>query len=59
MQARLFSVVPLWQRGRLRGPAGRAELEEALASLRPLAAANRLDHRRRGWIAAIDADLAR
>ena len=59
MQARLFSVVPLWQRGRLRGPAGRAELEEALASLRPLAAANRLDHRHRDWIAAIDADLAR
>ena len=52
-------MVPRWQRGRLRGPAGRAELEEALASLRPLAAANRLDHRHRDWIAAIDADLAR
>jgi hypothetical protein len=31
----------------------------APATLRPLAAANRLDNRRRGWIAAIEADLGR
>ena len=58
VQARLFSVVPLWRLGRLRGKEGRIDLEAALAILEPLAALDRLDHRRRGWIEAIRNDMA-
>jgi tetratricopeptide (TPR) repeat protein len=49
VQARLFSVVPLWRLGRLKGKEGRTDLEAALAILKPLAAADRLDHDRRSW----------
>lgn len=51
--SRVFSVVPLWRIGTLRGQSGRGELEKALAILKPLAAADRLDANRRGWIATI------
>ena len=58
IQSRVFSVVPLWQLGILKGRDGRRELEAALAILRPLATADRLDANRRGWIAQIEAQLA-
>lgn len=35
IQARLFSVVPLWRLGELKGKAGLNELEAALAVLEP------------------------
>jgi tetratricopeptide (TPR) repeat protein len=59
IQSRVFSVVPLWRLGSLKGREGRAELEAALAILEPLAAADRLDANRRGWIAQIKAEIAR
>jgi len=56
--SRVSSVVPLWRLGRLKGLEGRADLEAALAILEPLAAADRLDANRRGWIARIKAQIA-
>jgi tetratricopeptide (TPR) repeat protein len=56
--SRVFSVVPLWRLGQLRGREGRADLEAALAILKPLAAADRLDAGRRGWIEAIQNELS-
>jgi tetratricopeptide (TPR) repeat protein len=53
VQSRVFSVVPLWRLGDLKGRKGRADLKAALAILEPLAAADRLDANRRGWIARI------
>src|SRR5262249_38078277 len=47
VQVRLFSVVPLWRIGVLKRKQGRNELQEALAILKPLAAADRLDANRR------------
>lgn len=58
VQARLASVVPLVRIGETLGADGRAELDAALAILRPLAAADRLDHRRKSWIPRIEAALA-
>ena len=58
IQSRVFSVVPLWRIGGLKGAGGRAELEAALAILKPLAAANRLDANRRGWIGQIEAQVS-
>jgi len=52
------SVVPLWRLGRLRGRKGRADFEAALAILKPLAAADRLDANRRNWIESIQNDVA-
>jgi tetratricopeptide (TPR) repeat protein len=59
VQSRLFSVVPFWRLGELKGQEGGAYLEAALAILRPLAKANRLDARRKNWIPQIEAALAR
>ena len=56
--SRVFSVVPLWRLGRLRGRRGRADLETALAVLEPLAAEGRLDANRRGWITLIQNEVA-
>jgi len=39
VQSRVFSVVPLWRLGELKGKHGRKDLEAALAILKPLAAA--------------------
>ena len=39
VQSRVFSVVPLWRLGELKGKDGRKDLEAALAILKPLAAA--------------------
>jgi tetratricopeptide (TPR) repeat protein len=58
VQSRVFSVVPLWRLGELKGKDGRSDLEAALAILKPLAAANRLDANRRGWIAKIERQIA-
>lgn len=58
VQARLVSVGPLWRIGELKGKDGRAELDQALAILKPLAAANRLDANRRGWIKRIEAQIS-
>jgi tetratricopeptide (TPR) repeat protein len=58
IQSRVFSVVPLWRLGELKGKDGRRDFEAALAILKPLAAADRLDANRRGWIAQIERQLA-
>ncbi|HMN70867.1 MAG TPA: toll/interleukin-1 receptor domain-containing protein [Rhodoblastus sp.] len=59
LQSEILSVVPLWRLGNLKGAEGRGDLEAALGILRPLAAAGRLDAKRRGWIPTIEADLAK
>ena len=59
IQSRVFSVVPLYRLGRLKGRDGRADLEAALAILKQLAKANRLDANRRGWIDQIQDDLGK
>jgi tetratricopeptide (TPR) repeat protein len=56
--SRVFSVVPLLRLGQLRGKEGRKELEAALAILKPLADADRLDANRRGWVATIERQIA-
>jgi tetratricopeptide (TPR) repeat protein len=56
-ESRVFSVVPLWRLGGLKGKHGRKDLEAALAILKPLAAAERLDANRRGWIAQIERQI--
>ncbi len=58
IQSRLFSVVPLWRLGGLKGKDGRHDLEAALAILKPLADADRLDANRREWIALIEDRIA-
>jgi len=58
LPSKVNSVVPLLRLGGLKGPAGRADLEAALAILKPLAAANRLDANRRGWIPQLEAEIA-
>ena len=58
IQSRVLSVVPLWRLGGLKGREGRGDLEAALAILKPLADADRLDARRKGWTAAIEAQIA-
>src|SRR5215813_423047 len=58
VQVRLFSVVPLWRIGVLKRKQGRNELQEALAILKPLAAADRLDSNRRDWIPQIEKQIA-
>ena len=57
VQARVFSVVPLCRIATLKGRAGRKELDDALAILKPLAAADRLDANRRGWIGQIEKQI--
>ena len=58
VQSKLLSVIPHWHLARLDSPHARTHLEAALAILEPLAAADRLDPMRRGWIAKIKAQLA-
>jgi len=58
VQSRLFSVVPLWRLGKLKGKHGRKDLEAALAILKSLARENQLDAMRHGWIKRIEADMA-
>jgi tetratricopeptide (TPR) repeat protein len=55
--SRVFSVIPLWRLGRLRGGEGRADFEAALAILKPLADADRLDANRRRWIEQIQSEV--
>ena len=52
-----FSIVPHWRLAELDGAKQREHLEAALAILEPLAAADRLDAKRRGWLAQIKAQL--
>ena len=49
--------MPLWRLGDLKGKDGLLYLREALATLKPLAEADRLDAKRKGWIASIDAQI--
>jgi hypothetical protein len=56
--SRVFSVVPLWRLGRLRGREGRADFDAALTILKPLAAADCLDADRRRWIEQIQDELS-
>jgi tetratricopeptide (TPR) repeat protein len=58
IQSLLFSVIPLWRLGQLKPHDGRDYLQQALDILRPLAEADRLDARRRGWIPEIEVELA-
>jgi hypothetical protein len=58
IQARLFSVVPHWRLAGLDPPNGANHLRAALAILRPLADADRLDANRLNWIPQIEAQLA-
>ena len=58
VQSQVFSVVPRWRLAALDPPRARVRLEAALAILRPLAEANRLDANRLEWIPAIEGELA-
>jgi tetratricopeptide (TPR) repeat protein len=58
VQARLFSVVPHWRLSSLDKAKAREHLEAALAILEPMAAQDRLDANRCGWIGKIKAQLA-
>ncbi|MEZ5910456.1 MAG: hypothetical protein R3D31_16780, partial [Hyphomicrobiaceae bacterium] len=58
MPSQVYSVVPLWRIGSLKGKDGKPELEAALAILKPLAAAQRLDAMRIGWISQVEAQIA-
>ena len=57
-QARLFSVVPLSHLSELEPKLARQHLETALAILRDLKTAGRLDAQREGWIATLENNLA-
>jgi tetratricopeptide (TPR) repeat protein len=57
-QAVMFSIVPHWRLAGLDKPRAREHLEAALAILESLAAADRLDAKRRGWISEVKAELA-
>ncbi len=56
--ALVFSVVPHWRLATLDPAKSKGHLRAALAILKPLAAANRLDANRLGWIPKIEAQLA-
>ena len=56
-QALAFSIVPHLRLAELDRAKQREHLEAALAILEPLAAADRLDAKRRGWLARIKAQL--
>jgi tetratricopeptide (TPR) repeat protein len=54
----VYSVVPLWRLGRLKGgQEGRVDLEAALKILKQLAGAGRLDANRSSWIEEIQNEL--
>jgi tetratricopeptide (TPR) repeat protein len=55
--SRVNSVVPRWRLSGLDPKNARRHLEAALAILKPLAAEDRLDARRRGWIAEMEEEL--
>ena len=56
-QSLTFSIVPHLRLAELDRPKQREHLEAALAILEPLAAEDRLDAKRRGWLARIKAQL--
>jgi hypothetical protein len=56
--SKVFSVVPLSKLGALKGQEGGPYLEAALAILKPLAEADRLDANRKSWIPKIEQALA-
>jgi tetratricopeptide (TPR) repeat protein len=56
-QSLTYSIAPHWRLAELDKPKAREHLEAALAILEPLAATDRLDVKRRGWITAIKAQL--
>jgi tetratricopeptide (TPR) repeat protein len=58
VQSQVFSVVPRLRLAGLDPPKARSYLEGALAILKPLADANRLDANRLNWIPEIEAQLA-
>jgi tetratricopeptide (TPR) repeat protein len=58
VQASLFSVVPHWRLAGLDKAKAREHLVAALAILEPMAAQDRLDADRRGWVSPIKAQLA-
>ena len=57
-QSLVFSVVPHWRLAELDKAKQRENLGAALAILKSLATANRLDEKRRGWLTQIRAQLA-
>ena len=56
-QALTFSIVPHWRLAELDKAKQREHLEAALTILEPLAAADQLDAKRRGWLARIKAQF--
>ena len=56
--SKLFSVIPRWRLSRLDPENARRHLEAALAILKPLAAANRLDANRLTWIGQMENELS-
>jgi tetratricopeptide (TPR) repeat protein len=56
-QSRMFSIAPHWRLAQVDNARAREHLEAALSILEPLAAADRLDEKRRGWTAEIRAQL--
>jgi tetratricopeptide (TPR) repeat protein len=59
LPSQVFSVVPRWRLSRLDPAHARRHLEGALAILKPLAAAGRLDVNREKWVPQMEAELAR
>jgi hypothetical protein len=58
VESLVFSVVPHVRLAGLDQAKAREHLQAALAILEPMAAADRLDAERRGWIGSIKAQLA-
>jgi tetratricopeptide (TPR) repeat protein len=56
-QSRMFSIAPHWRLAQVDKARAREHLEAALSILEPLAAADRLDEKRRGWTTEIRAQL--
>jgi tetratricopeptide (TPR) repeat protein len=56
-QSLVFSVIPHWRLAELDKAGERGHLEAALGILESLAATNRLDSKRRGWLAQIKAQI--
>ncbi len=58
IQSQVFSVVSRWQLSRIDLANARRHLDDALAILKPLAHANRLDANRLKWIKQMETELA-
>ena len=57
--SKVFSVVPRWRLSRLDPDRAREHLQAAIETLKPLAAAGRLDSNRLKWLDQLEAELAK